>query len=297
MRGEVEANFPRARVGRGSKYREGASFVLKILPDMDRDTQQVDQRMAASTVAERKGWLTRRETPPGAAGYLYLQARASLSGVENSHHGMSAIALSDFEFGEPQIVGVEASPADAATRVSVEVPASHRKPPDRELMTRMGTAMVAGMVSAFACEVGMKAILMTRLDEAEKKHDLLRLYEALPSDSRERLEADFPGIGDALEHYRDTFGRWRYFEQSAGGRAFGALVDTDRVRRLGKAARVILDECVVVGLNFDVQVDTTFDAVVDRGSTSLSERICLSVDGGEAAIPWPEVLVSGRDEL
>ena len=298
MRGEVEANLPHGRVGHGSKYREGASFVLKILPDMDRDTQKVDHRIAASTAAGRKrGWLTRREIPPGTAGYLYAQARAFLSGVESQSHGMSAIALSDFEFGEPRVVGVEASPADASIQVSAKIPASHRKPSDRELMTRMGTAMVAGMAAAFACEVGMKAILMTRLDEAEKTHDLLKLYEALPSDSRDRLEADSPEIGAALEHDRDTFGRWRYFEESVAEDAIAALVNTERVRRLGKAARVIVDECVVVGLTFEVDVDTTFDAVVDRGGKSLSERIRLTVHGGEAAIPWREVLVSERDEL
>ena len=210
---------------------------------------------------------------------------------------MYAIALSDFEFGEPQVVDVEASPADTSIHVSAKIPALHRKPSGRELMTRMGTAMVAGMAAAFACEVGMKAILMTRLDEAEKTHDLLKLYEALPSDSRDRLEADSPEIGAALEHDRDTFGRWRYFEESVAEDAIAALVNTERVRRLGKAARVIVDECVVVGLTFEVDVDTTFDAVVDRGGKSLSERIRLTVHGGEAAIPWREVLVSERDEL
>ena len=58
------------------------------------------------------------------------------------------------------------------------------------MMARMGTAVVAGMVAAFACEVGMKAILITRRDEAEKTHDLGKLNEALPEDvSRKRLEA------------------------------------------------------------------------------------------------------------
>lgn len=298
MEGEVETNLPRVRVGRGARYREGATFVLKILPDMDRDKAQVDHRMGASMAAGRKrGWLTRREIPLGTAGYLYAQARAFLSGVENQPRGMSAIALSDFDFGQPQVVGVEAPPKGRPVRVSAEIPASYRKPSQRELMARMGTAMVAGMAAAFSCEVGMKAILMTRLDEAEKTHDLVRLYKALPTDSRERLEADFPEIGEALEHNRDTLGRWRYFEQSVGEDAITALVNTDRVRRLARAARVIVDECVIVGLTFNVHVDTTIDATVERGSTSLSEQIRLTVDGGEAAIPWAAVLVSGRDEL
>ena len=297
MQGEVEANLPCARVGHGTKYREGATFVLKILPDMDRDTQSVNHRMVASMQAgQKRGWLSRREIPPGTAGYLYTQARAFLAGVENLSRGTSAIALSDLEFGEPRIAGVEASLADASVRVSAEIPASHRKPSDRELMARMGTAVLGGMAAAFSCEAGMKAILMTRLDEAEKTHDLLTLYEALPRDSRARLEADFPEIGGVLKHNRGTFGRWRYFEQSAGEDAMAALVNTLRVRGLGKAARVIVDECVIVGLTFEVDIDTTFEAVVDRGAGRLSERISLRVHGGEAAIPWAEVLDSGRDE-
>ena len=176
MQGEMEANLPRARVGHGSKYREGATFVLKILPDMDRDTKSVNHRMAASMQAgQKRGRLSRREIPPGTAGYLYAQARAFLAGVENLSRGTSAIALSDFEFEEPRIAGVEASLADASVRVSAEIPASHRKPSSRELMARMGTAVLGGMAAAFSCEVGMKAILMTRLDEAEKTHDLLTL--------------------------------------------------------------------------------------------------------------------------
>ena len=293
MRAEVTANLPLARVGRGSQYREDATFVLKILPDMDRDKQQVDHRVAASMAAKPKGaWLTRQEIPPGAAGYLYGQARAFLSGLENQPREMSAISLSDFEFGEPQVV-VQESPADTSMRVYAKVPARHRQPSDREVMARMGTTMVAGMAAAFSCEVGMKAILMTRLDKAKKTHDLLELYHGLPSDSRERLEADFPEIAAALARDRATFGEWRYFEQKVGEKAFVALVNADRVRGLGKAARVIVDECVVVGLVFQGQIDATFYPVVDRGTENLSERIHLRVDAGEAAIPWPEVLVSG----
>ena len=69
-----------------------------------------------------------------------------------------------------------------------------------------------------------------------------------------------------------------------------ALVNTARVRGLGKAARVIVDECVVVGLTFEVDIYTTFKTAVDRGAGSLSERISLRLRGGEAAIPWAEIL-------
>ena len=42
MRAEAALNLPRAQAGRGSKYREDARFVLKILPDMDRDKTWFD---------------------------------------------------------------------------------------------------------------------------------------------------------------------------------------------------------------------------------------------------------------
>ena len=62
-----------------------------------------------------------------------------------------------------------------------------------------------------------------------------------------------------LGQSRETFGRWRYFEQGIGEDAIRALVDTDRVCGLGKAARVIADECVVAGLNYEIDIDTTFE--------------------------------------
>ena len=295
---EAVDNMPSARIGRGSKYDEKARFVLKILPDMDRGQVQFEQRIAARRKAEpKKHCLGRRDCPPGTAGYLYAQACAFLSGLDNLPREMSAIALSDVDFGEARIVGVEVSSADTPLRVSADVPASLRKPSDSALMARMGTSMVAGMTAAFACEIGMKAILMTRLDEAEKTHDLLKLYDALPADSRERLDADFGGIADVLGDNRHTFDKWRYFEASVCEDAIAALVNTDRVWGLGRAARVILDECVVAGLTYEIRVKTEFDVTTDSGDTSMSQRIDLSVVGGEAAIPWDDVLAAGRKAL
>ena len=292
---EAVGNMPRARVGRGSKYEGTAKFVLKILPDMDRDQPQFEQRVAASRkTVPLRGWLGRSDFPKGTAGYLYAQACAFVSGLDNLPRQLSAIALSDFDFGEPRILGVEASSSEKPLRVSAEIPASHRKPSDSALMARMGTCMVAGMTAAFACEVGMKAILMTRLDKAEKTHDLLKLYDALPADSRERLEADFAAIAGVLGENRHAFDRWRYFEASVSEDAMAALVNTDRVWGLGRAARVILDECVVDGLTCDIRVKTEFDATIVPSDVSISQRIALSVVGGEAAIPWDDVLTAGR---
>ena len=295
MQVEANGNMPSARVGRGSKYDEAAKFVLKILPDMDRDKAQFEQRVAASQkTGPQKHRLGRSDFPEGTAGYLYAQACALMSGLANFPREKSAIALSDFDFGEPRILGVEASSTDTPLRVSAGVPASHRTPSDAALMARMGTCMVAGMTAAFACEVGMKAILMTRLDEAERKHDLRTLYDALPADSRERLEADFAGIAGVLGDNRYAFDRWRYFEANVAKAAMSALVNTDRVWGLERAARVILDECVVAGLTYEIHVNSEINVAADPGDVSISQRIDLSLVGGEAAIPWDDVLAAGR---
>ena len=150
--------------------------------------------------------------------------------------------------------------------------------------------MVAGMVAAFACEVGMKAVLLTRNDEAKKTHDLLDLYEALPEDSQKRLEADFAGVANILKDNRDTFGRQRYFEQRIDGDAFKALVNTERGQGLGKAARVIVDECVVSGLHYDIDIEGEFNFTAKPGDVQYREHYKVNVTGHEAAIPWEKIM-------
>ena len=291
MQREAHDNMAAVRVGQPAIYRANASFVLKLLPDMDRDEAEVERRIKASLAQGRKrGRLTRHEIPPGTAGYLYGQARGFLAGVENLSGQKDAIAMTDLVYGEPQLVGIDDSAGDGTIHVTGRIPAMHRKPSNRELMARMGTALVAGMAGSFACEVGMKAILVTRLDTAAKTHDLLALYGELPDDSRDRLEGDFPEIADVLGHSRETFGKWRYFEQGIGEDAIRSLVDTDRVWGLGKAARVIVDECVVAGLNCEIDIDTTFEVEGRPGDFRASQTVHLMLEGGESSIPWDEIL-------
>ena len=63
---------------------------------------------------------------------------------------------------------------------------------ERRLARKMGRTMTAAMVSAFACELAMKAISLTSKDEAVKSHDLDTLYADLPEQSRLRIVADYP---------------------------------------------------------------------------------------------------------
>ena len=165
-----------------------------------------------------------------------------------------------------------------------------RQPSKHMLMERMGSVMMLGMISAFSCELVLKAVLITRQDEAEKIHDLLDLYNDLPEDSRTRLKADFAEIDSVLEDGRQTFDQWRYFETNVGEKGMLAIVNTQRAFALAKAARVIIDEGEISGLTYDVNIDWEQVVEVDNGSTSHWEEYGLRVTGGEAAIPWDLLL-------
>ena len=79
MRGKVEANLPRGRVGHGSKYREGASFVLKILPDMDRDTKKVGPPHSGQHCGGTGARLADSARDPAWQGRVSVRAGASIS--------------------------------------------------------------------------------------------------------------------------------------------------------------------------------------------------------------------------
>lgn len=46
---------------------------------------------------------------------------------------------------------------------------------ERRLLRNLGETLTAAMISAFACELAMKAISLTVNDQALKTHDLKRL--------------------------------------------------------------------------------------------------------------------------
>lgn len=308
MAREAEDNMANVRVGRGAVYREDARFVLKILPDMDRDREWFERRVTAALEEDpRRGYLRRRDLRSddhdnvyAAAGFLYAQARLLVSGLCRLPGDVSAIDLRDFDFGKARMTGLEDASADEHVRISGTVP--YRRVAREEAMTRMGTTLIAGSAAAFACEVGMKAILITRLDEAEKTHDLWKLYRSLPDDSRARLEGDFPGIDYVIKENRHTFGDWRYFEGGALEHAVQGPVNTDRVLGLGKTARVIVDECVVAGLQYDSHSRYTYDlqsvACLDENlrlrissrKPSLSTTVKVEFGGHESAIPWHRIM-------
>lgn len=307
MEAEARYNLPGARVGRGAEYDETARFVLKILPDMDRNREKFSQRIEeargkAQMDPRRKEKLTRLDfEEPGTPGHLFLQASALVSGFSSLPPEISAISPSDFDF-ENLPSNIEFPAVDSPGQLKMKGSVPIKESANERMIDRMGMAMTAGFGAAFACEVGMKAILLTRLDEAEKSHDLSVLYMSLPEDCRERLQGDFPGILDIMKKYRHTFGRWRYFEPGAGQAAVSVLVNLEQIRGLQKAARIIVDEGVIAGLQYDINVQYKYDwgftvSVNDDLTSSTvpdtdsgSTKISMEIGGHESAIPWDDIL-------
>ena len=184
--------------------------------------------------------------PGGSAGYLFLQARALMSGVERLPRDSSVVRFWDIDINDDGSVTLH-----VPTKELSEDP----KTSDDELMKRLGSTMTIAMMPAFACELAMKAIRLTCTNEARKIHDLWRLYCDLPEDSRARMEQDLPEVGSVLKKARYTFDKWRYFEANVGDRGMRAMIDTDRAFALAKTARVLLDEAELMGLGCSVEID------------------------------------------
>ena len=264
-----------------ANYRADATFVQKVFPNIDRQSgDELRQRIngetpkgtkdgwltrlrqrinAKASKGTKDGWLTRSTFPAGSVGFLFLQARALMSGVERLPRELSVAPVSDFDKYK-----------------------NGHKTREYELMKRLGSTMTIAMMSAFACELAMKAIRLTRMDEARKSHDLWQLYRDLPPDSKARIEEDFPEVGSVLKSARHTFDKWRYFEANVGGRGMSAMIDTDRAFALAKAARVLLDEVEMMGLGYSVKVEATrkVTKIDDRQNVHVKHH--LSTTGTEA---------------
>ena len=250
MSEQDDSNTSQMVFGFPPKYRDDARFVSKIFPHIDRQTAEEfhERTSAAAQEGSRAGWLTRREFPGGSAGFLFLQARVLMSGVERLPRESSVVRFWDIDIHD-----------DGSTTLHVPTKelSENSWTRENELMKRFGSTMTIAMMSAFACELAMKAIRLTRMDEARKSHDLWRLYRDLPKDSRRRMEEDFPEVGSVLKKARYTFDKWRYFEANADGCGMSAMIDTDRAFALAKAARVLLDEAELMGVGYSVDIDAT----------------------------------------
>ena len=228
--------------------REHGPFAGKLFPHLPRQTEDdVRERIASKASKVKRGnpgeWLTRTDFPLGDAAYLYLQARLFVATISD----------------------IYASNDEAVVSFRKAKTSDDPRHDANDLNRRLGSTMARGMMSAFACELAMKAISLTVNDAARKTHDLLCLYDRLPESSRQRLEFDSPDIRTVMQNGRHTFGEWRYF-QSGKKKALQAIIDTDLEQSLGKAARVFLDEAETVGLRGGVDMKARRD-VTDHGDT------------------------------
>ena len=241
--------------------REDGPFVGKLFPHLPRQTEDDIRDRIASKVEHRhpREWLTRRDFPLGTAAYPYLQARlfvAALSDMYTSHE-------------------------EAVVRFSKAKTRDDPRHDEHDFHRRLGSTMARGMMSAFACELVMKAISLTVNDEARKVHDLLDLYRDLPESSRQRLDFDFPDIPKVMEEGRHRFAEWRYF-QSGKKEALTAIIGTSLEQSLGKAARVFLDEAETVGLRGGVDMQARRD-VTDQGGTKKAHyKFRATMKGAES---------------
>ncbi len=289
MEYEAEENLDRIRRLSIAKYEVESRFVYKILPDMIRDKPYYNRQIATKralnlTESQKRKWLTRHNICKGAAGYFFLQACTLMAGTEDLPKVESVVPYFEFDFNELNF-STDGTLARYSTQTSSKVSWS-----SDNLISNMGTLMILGMSAAFACELVLKAILITRNNEAKKTHDLLELYRMLPEDCKSRIEADFAETKHVIAQGRYVFGKWRYFEHNEGEKGMLAMVNIERTYELAKVARVLIDDGVTAGLNYKVDVNHEVEVDLNDPDVSLSQMYNLKVSGGESAINWQKLL-------
>ena len=176
MQSEGATNMLNIEFGWLPRYADDATFVQKVLPVREHvPKDEVAARIAQATAKpnKEKQHLTRHDFPPGSPGFFVLQATVLMASVEDvsSPGGWSIADFPHVRF------------RDDGTAVCTLYTSGMTDDPqfrERRLTRRMGQTMTAAMISAFACELAMKAITLTAEDKAAKTHDLLALYRNLP---------------------------------------------------------------------------------------------------------------------
>ena len=277
MRMDKEAVFNLLNMGLGHppKYGDGL-FVKKVFPNIGRmTTREIKQKVRTKALmAKKEYFLTRSGFPAGSPGYLVLQARLLMAGLEDVANPDEHSVIEFPEFNMK---------ADGSATVQVSTIGLSGDPQysEQSVKRKIGTTMTESMMSAFSCELALKAICLTCKDEAPKKHDLVELYEFLPPNSIKRIEVDFPHIRSVLEDGRHRFGKWRYFETSINKEAMLSMIHSDLARGLSKAARVLLDECEFVGLSGSVSVNATQSVTVEGKKEHYHYKFDMNVKGTE----------------
>ena len=297
---EAQENALRMRCGDDPEYGEGPFLQKAIIVEEILSKAELKDRVAKKLRKNRrnKQVLTRSTFPLGAPGNLYMQAKILISGVRDvySVHGTS---MTEHEIVDLEDGGFKLDLTKSSGKM-VQDPQYQ----EFKMMSRLGCQMSAAILAAFACELVMKAISLTCKDEASRTHDLLDLYQDLPEDSRRRVAVDYEAIADVMEEGRHIFGRWRYFENNAGPEALRGMVDLGRTLRLAKAARVLLDEAMLVGLYGGAKMNAREKVRVEGPTEEYEQEVKLTIKAGESprrkAEPLPDrwtTVKSTRSEI
>ena len=243
------------------KYPDNATFVFKVFPYVERRTEEeFRQQVDTAPIGDcGDNPLTRRSFPAGSVGFLALQAQCLMSVVDELPWSLSVVP--------------------SPTLNTLEDPQGQK----RELFRRLGCTLGIAMNAAFVCELAMKAICLTSCNITRKTHDLLALFEDLPEPSRNRVKHDYPGIEAVIRDSRHIFGKWRYFEVNVGEKRSRAMIETTRAFDLARAARVLLDETKIMGVDYSIRATATEseeDQIHSKKHVHVKTK--LDISGSEA---------------
>lgn len=243
------------------KYPDNATFVFKTFPYVERQTEEefCQQVNTAPSGNYGENPLTRQSFPAGSVGLLALQAQCLMSAVDELPWSLSVVP--------------------SPTLNNLKDPQGQK----RELFRRLGCTLGIAMNAAFVCELAMKSICLTACNVAQKTHDLLALFGDLPEISRNRIEQDYPGIEVVIRESRHIFGKWRYFEVNVGEKRSAAMIETARAFDLARAARVLLDETKIMGVDYSIRATATQSEESQiHGKKHVHVKTKLDISGSEA---------------
>ena len=275
-----EAIFNCLNVGLGGypKYQDGL-FLKKVFPHIDRLTREelggrLKANMKRSSTRSKRKILTRAGFPIGSPAWLVVQAKMLMAGVEDvsNPHEHAVIDFPEFDVNDDGSITVH---------LGMEELGEGSQQRKRRTERMMGATMIEAMISAFSCELIMKAICLTYKDVAFRTHDLCDLFSDLPEESQRRLTSDYEEIEEVMVKGRQTFGAWRYFEGDVGRKGILSMIHMSQARALAKAARVLLDEAEIAGLYGKVNMNARQNVRVVRGNREVDYTMNIELTGGE----------------
>ena len=164
------SNTFQVALGSPPKYRDDARFVSKIFPYIDCQTAEEfhERTNAEAKKGPREGWLTRWEFPGGSAGFLFLQARALMSGVERLPRELSVARFWDIDVQD-----------DGSARVHVprKELSEDSKTSENELMKRLGSTMTIAHDASTGIDLIETIASSARTVTADVAYDTLAFYE------------------------------------------------------------------------------------------------------------------------